>query len=82
MGPSSTKSDVGQGICRHMSVLVRGKQTGDVVLLFLSCLILSLLFAQALDALLLPEQMISKRVFIEVKCYKAMKKKTGVYLAK
>lgn len=82
MGPSSTKSDVGQGICRHMSVLVRGKQKGDVILMFLSYLILSLLFAQALDALLLPEQMISKRLFIKVKCYKPMKKKAGVCLAK
>lgn len=51
-----------------MSVLVRDKQTGDGILLFLSCLILGLLFALALDALSLPEQMISKRLFLEVKC--------------
>lgn len=82
MGPSSTKSDVAQGICRHLNVLVRGKQIGDVILLFLSYLILGLLFAQALGALLLPEQMISKRLFVEVKCDKPMKKKAGVCLAK
>lgn len=60
MGPSSNKSDVAQGFCMHMSVLVRGKRT-DGILLFLSCLVLGLLFARALDALSVPEQMISKR---------------------
>lgn len=37
MGPSSTKSDVAQGFCMHMSVLVRGKCTPfDGISLFLS----------------------------------------------
>lgn len=49
-------------------MLVRDKQTGDGILLFLSYLILGLLVAQALDTLSLPEQMISKRLFLEVKC--------------
>lgn len=68
MVPSSIESDVGWGICRQMCVLLRDKQTGDGILLFLSYLILGLLFAQALDALSLPEQMISKRLFLEAKC--------------
>ena len=60
MGPSSTKSDVAQGFCIHMSVLVRGKRTDDGISLFLSYLVLGLLFAQALDARTVPEQVISK----------------------
>lgn len=66
-------------------MLVRDKQTGDGILLFLSCLILGLLFALALDALSLPEQMISKtlsRSEMHGNGYIPMKKKAGVCLAK
>jgi len=44
MGPSSTKSDVAQGFCMCVSVLLRGKRTGDGISVFLSYLVLGLLF--------------------------------------
>lgn len=59
------------------SVLVRGKQTGNEISLFLSYLVLGLLFARALDALSLPEQVISKRLFLEVKCMEMATKQTS-----
>lgn len=69
------------------SVLVRGKQAGNEISLFLSYLVLGLLFARALDALSLPEQVISKRLFLEVKCMEMATKQTseekaGVCVAK
>lgn len=67
MGPSSAKSDVGHTIV-GTSVLIRGKKTGDEISLLLSYLVLGLLFARAFDALSLPEQVIRKRLFLEVKC--------------